>query len=312
MGAGPALLMACRKAGIRLAELRPAPLRQLGAAGSPLPPEGSDWVYEQLGPDVLLNIGSGGTDVCSGIVQGGPLQPVYRGEISGRLPRRRRRGLRPRRPPGGGATRRARDPLADAVDAGGVLERRDGAATARPTSSITRASGGTGDWIAFTERGTCVVTGRSDATLNRGGVRLGTGEFYARGRSADEVQDSLVVHLEDPEGGPGELVLFVQPVEGAAVDDDLRARIAATLRRELSPATCPTTCRGPGHPEDAQRQEARAAGQAHPARRAGRRRRRARRARRAGRARRLRGRPPAESPSAPSIADTVGGGWLDA
>ena len=87
--------MACRKAGVDLR--RDSTSRRCAsscAAGSPLPPEGYDWVYEQLGPDVLLNVGSGGTDVCTGIVQGGPLQPVYRGEIVGLPARRRRRGLR--------------------------------------------------------------------------------------------------------------------------------------------------------------------------------------------------------------------------
>src|SRR5829696_3465175 len=84
MGASPALLMGCRKAGVDLTALDLSSIRQLGAAGSPLPAEGYAWVYEQLGPDVLLNCGSGGTDVCSGIVQGSPLQPVYAGEIAGR------------------------------------------------------------------------------------------------------------------------------------------------------------------------------------------------------------------------------------
>ena len=84
----PRFLMACRKAGLRIGQdFDLSSIRQLGAAGSPLPPEGFDWVYEQLGPDVLLNVGSGGTDVCTGIVQGSPLQPVYRGEIAGPLPR---------------------------------------------------------------------------------------------------------------------------------------------------------------------------------------------------------------------------------
>jgi acetoacetyl-CoA synthetase len=98
-----------------------------------------------------------------------------------------------------------------------------------------------GDWILFTERGSCVITGRSDVTLNRGGVRTGTGEFYAVDEELDEVLDSLVVHLEDDEGGAGELVLFVALRDGAALDDDLRARIAATLRRELSPRHVPDT-----------------------------------------------------------------------
>jgi acetoacetyl-CoA synthetase len=98
-----------------------------------------------------------------------------------------------------------------------------------------------GDWIRFTERGSSVITGRSDATLNRGGVRLGTGEFYSVVEELEEVLDSLVVHLEDPEGGMGELVLFVKLAEGAELDDELRARIAGELRRSLSPRHVPDT-----------------------------------------------------------------------
>ena len=95
MGASPGFLMACRKEGVRpAAEFDLSRVRQIGAAGSPLPPEGYRWVAEQFGPDVLLNVGSGGTDVCSGIVQGSPLQPVWAGEIAGPLPRCRRAGVR--------------------------------------------------------------------------------------------------------------------------------------------------------------------------------------------------------------------------
>ena len=96
-----------------------------------------------------------------------------------------------------------------------------------------------GDWITLYEDGACVITGRSDATLNRGGVRMGTAELYSVVEALPEVADSLVVHLEDREGGPGRLILFVAPVPGAEVDDDLRARIAAALRRELSPRHVP-------------------------------------------------------------------------
>jgi len=98
-----------------------------------------------------------------------------------------------------------------------------------------------GDWILFTERGSCIITGRSDATLNRGGVRMGTGEFYEVVEELDEVLDSLVVHLEDDEGGAGELVLFVVLRDGATLDDDLRARIGRALRGELSPRHVPDT-----------------------------------------------------------------------
>ena len=98
-----------------------------------------------------------------------------------------------------------------------------------------------GDWLTITERGSCIVTGRSDATLKRGGVRIGTAEFYGIVEALPEVADSLVVHLEDDGGGPGELLLFVVPRDGrrdrrrpAAAD---RARRCATSCRR---ATCPT------------------------------------------------------------------------
>ena len=96
-----------------------------------------------------------------------------------------------------------------------------------------------GDWITVTERGTCVITGRSDATLKRGGVRLGTAEFYSVVEALDEVADSLVVHLEDPNGGMGRLLLFVVPAPGVDVDAGLRKRIAAELRSSLSPRHVP-------------------------------------------------------------------------
>jgi acetoacetyl-CoA synthetase len=241
MGAVPAYLMGCRKAGIDLREFDLQSIRQLAAAGSPLPPEGFDWVYEQLGPDVLLNVGSGGTDVCTGLVQGGPMQPVYRGEIAGRCL---------------GVDSAAYDPDGNPVvgELGELVIREpmpsmplgfwgdtDGS---RYRAAYFEAYPGVlrfGDWIRFTERGSCVLTGRSDATLNRGGVRLGTGELYSVVEGIEEVADSLVVHLEDPEGGPGELLLFVVLVEGAELDDDLRGRVARELRGELSPRHVPDT-----------------------------------------------------------------------
>ena len=96
-----------------------------------------------------------------------------------------------------------------------------------------------GDWITITERGTCTITGRSDATLNRGGVRLGTAEFYTVVEALPEVLDSLVVHLEDAEGGAGTLVLFVRLAEGLDSHDEVRKLINATLRSQLSPRHVP-------------------------------------------------------------------------
>ena len=242
MGAGPALLMGCRKAGLQVGEdFDLSSIRQLCAAGSPLPPEGFDWVYEQLGPDVLLNVGSGGTDVCCGIVQGSPLQPVYRGEIAGRCL---------------AVDTAAFDPDGNEVvgELGELVIRKP--MPSMPVSFWNDPDGERyrsayfdeypgvwrhGDWILFTERGSCVITGRSDATLNRGGVRMGTAEFYTVVEDQPEVDDSLVVHLEDPEGGPGELLLFVQLSSGLTLDDELSSRLSAALRSALSPRHVPDT-----------------------------------------------------------------------
>jgi acetoacetyl-CoA synthetase len=242
MGAVPAMLMACRKAGLRLGEdFDLSSLRQLAAAGSPLPPEGYDWVYEQLGGDILLNVGSGGTDVCTGMVQGGPLQPVYRGEISGCCLGVDVASYGPDATPVVGELGELviRQPMPSMPV--GFWGDDDGsryrAAYFEDFPGVWRH----GDWIMFTERGSCVITGRSDATLNRGGVRLGTGECYAVVEAIDEVLDSLIVHLEDPEGGPGELILFVTTAEGTDLDDELRSKLASALRAALSPRHVPDT-----------------------------------------------------------------------
>jgi acetoacetyl-CoA synthetase len=98
-----------------------------------------------------------------------------------------------------------------------------------------------GDWVRFSERSSCVITGRSDATLNRGGVRLGTGEFYSVVEDLPEVVDSLVVHLEADDGGNGELLLFVVLGGDAPLDEVLDGRIRQALRSALSPRHAPDT-----------------------------------------------------------------------
>jgi acetoacetyl-CoA synthetase len=244
MGVSPVFLMACRKSGLNPGHDHDlSSIRVFGTAGSPLPAEGYRYVYDQLGPDVMLLNGSGGTDVCSGIVGGCPLLPVYEGEISGRLL--------------GVAT--------EAVDMNGdpLVGELGELVITRPMPSMPVALWGDtngslyrssyfemfpgvwrqGDWIMFSERGSCVVTGRSDATLNRGGVRLGTGEFYSVVEELPEVADSLVVHLEDDKGGAGELVLFVVLTAGRVLDDDLRESIARDLRSQLSPRHVPDIIR---------------------------------------------------------------------
>jgi acetoacetyl-CoA synthetase len=240
MGVAPTFLMACRKAGLQLARDHDlASVRALGFAGSPLPSEGYHYVYEQLGPDVLALNGSGGTDICGAFVSGSFLQPVYDGEISGCCL---------------GADVKAFD--GDGNEVVGelgemvVLEPMpsmpvrlwNDAGNERYLSSYFDLYPGVwrqGDWIRFSERGSCVITGRSDATLNRGGVRMGTSELYAVVEELPEVADSLIVHREDDEGGAGELILFVALAGEQELDDDLRGRIAGALRSELSPRHVP-------------------------------------------------------------------------
>ena len=243
MGVSPAYLMACRKAGLEMGrELDLSDIRMLCTAGSPLPAEGYQYVYEQLGPDILLNNGSGGTDVCTGLVSGTFAEPVYEGEITGRCL---------------AVDVHAYDEEGNDAPVGELGEMvitqpmpsmpvgfwNDPNGERYRSSYFDRYPGvwRQGDWIKFTERGSCVITGRSDATLNRGGVRLGTGEFYAVVEDIPEIVDALVVHLEDHGGGAGELLLFVVPREGAVVDEDLRGRIARALRGELSPRHVPDT-----------------------------------------------------------------------
>jgi acetoacetyl-CoA synthetase len=240
MGLSPAFLMACRKVGLSPGEqFDLSSLREVGVAGSPLPAEGFDWIYEQLGADVLLNNGSGGTDLCTGIVQGSPLQPVYRGEISGPCLAVDVAAFDDEGEPVVNQLGELviRSPM-PSMPVGFWNDPGDGryhAAYFDYFPGVWRH----GDWIMFTERGSCVITGRSDATLNRGGVRLGSGELYAVIEELPEILDSLVVHLEDSEGGPGELILFVVPAAGVALDDRLRERIAGALRQALSPRHVP-------------------------------------------------------------------------
>lgn len=233
-GASPGFLMACRAAGIRpAADQDLAALRQVCVAGSPLPPEGYRWVAAEFGPDVLLLVGSGGTDVCTGIVQGGPWQEVVEGEISG---------------PELGVDAAAFDPEGrEVVGERGELVIRapmpsmplyfwgDDAAGTRLRAAYFDTYPGVwchGDWVRFAPSGSVVVSGRSDATLNRGGVRLGTAEFYTVVEEMPEVADSLVVHLETTD----ELLLFVVPAPGQRVDE---ARLRAQLRSALSPRHVP-------------------------------------------------------------------------
>ena len=239
-GTSAPFLHACLRAGLapgRSFDL--SRLRGVGSTGAPLLPEGFEWVYENVGRDLLLASISGGTDVCTAFVGGSPLVPVYAGEISCRCL---------------GAKVEAFDSegrsvvgelgelvLTEPLPSMPVGFWNDPDGERYRASYFDRFPGvwWHGDWIEITPRGTCIITGRSDATLKRGGVRLGTSEFYGVVEALPEVAESLVVHLPDDAGGPGELLLFVALEKGAELDDPLRARIAAVLREGLSPRHVP-------------------------------------------------------------------------
>ncbi len=242
VGMSPAFLMACRKADLQPGrDLDLSRLKTVITAGSPLPPEGFQYVYDQLGPETLLINGSGGTDVCSAFVTGSPMLPVYEGELAA---------------PALGVDCKAFDEDgntvvgelgefvvtdADAVDAGPALERPRRRAPARgvlrPLSG--RLAPGRLGAVHRARELHHHRPLRRDAEPRRRAA--GHGEIYTAVEELPEVVDSLIVHLEDHEGGAGELVLFVVLAEGATLDDDLRAKIRTTLRTELSPRHAPDT-----------------------------------------------------------------------
>ena len=234
-GVSAPFLMACRKEGVVPDR---GTLRWVGSTGAPLPAAGFRWVHETI--DVPVSSISGGTDVCTAFVGSAPMVPVRAGEISARLLGCAVEAFTPDGtpcPPGLTGELVITRPMPSMPV--GFWGDDDGsryrAAYFEDFPGVWRH----GDWITFTDDGACTITGRSDATLNRGGVRLGTSDFYAVVEALPEVGDSLVIHRDDGEGGAGELLLFVQLAPGAALDDDLVARIRGALRRELSPRHVP-------------------------------------------------------------------------
>jgi acetoacetyl-CoA synthetase len=238
-GTSAAYVLACMKAGVepaRDADL--SALRSIGSTGSPLPPEAFGWLYQHVAPDVLVGSVSGGTDVCTAFVESCPLLPVYPGEIQCRAL---------------GASVEAFDEQGRSV-VGRVGELvlteplpsmplrfwndPDGERYRDSYFSTWPGVWRHGDWVEITPRGTCVISGRSDSTLNRGGVRMGTAELYRVVEGLDEVVDSLVVDVSEP-GGEGRLLLFVVLRPGVELDEGLERRIRDTVRAELSPRHAP-------------------------------------------------------------------------
>jgi acetoacetyl-CoA synthetase len=238
-GTSASYIAACMKA-----EVRPSAshdlgaLRSVGSTGSPLSPEGFEWIYREVGEDTWLFSTSGGTDVCTAFVGGVPLLPVYRGELQARAL---------------GAKVEAFDeqgsPVTDQVGELVITEPmpsmplflwgdRDGS---RYRASYFDHFPGVwrhGDWIEITSRGTAVIYGRSDSTINRQGVRMGTSEIYRAVQSVPEVLDALVVDVPRP-GTEGWMPLFVVLREGVELDDELGDEIKRRIREQCSPRHVP-------------------------------------------------------------------------
>ncbi len=213
-------------------------LRSIGSTGSPLPPEAFDWVYQHIKPDLWLCSMSGGTDVCTAFVGGCPTLPVWAGEIQCRAL---------------GAAIEAWDeegnPLLEAVGEMVVTQPMpcmpiyfwNDPTRQKYLDSYFEMYPGIwrhGDWVKITDRGTLIIYGRSDATLNRHGVRIGTSEIYSAVNQVSEVRDSLVVNLE-LSGGRHYMPLFVILEEGVSLTDALKKKITDALRSAYSPRHVP-------------------------------------------------------------------------
>ncbi|MDE3101692.1 MAG: acetoacetate--CoA ligase [Chloroflexota bacterium] len=235
-GTSAPYIHSCMKAGIApAASLDLSALRGVGSTGAPLAPEGFRWVVDMLGRPILVGSVSGGTDLCTAFVQSCPLLPVRAGELQCAALGAKVESFSPEGKP--------------VVDEVGELvitrpmpsmpvtlwKDPDGSRYQASYFEMFPGVWRHGDWIRFTPEGSCVIYGRSDATLKRAGVRMGTAEFYRVVEELPEIADSLVVEV----GERSELVLFVVLAPGAGLDEALKTRIAGAIRRELSPRHVP-------------------------------------------------------------------------
>jgi acetoacetyl-CoA synthetase len=241
MGVSAGLLSSTEKAGVEPArdyDLRA--LRAIGSTGSPLAPESFRWIYRHVDSDIWLFSTSGGTDVCTAFVGGCPLLPVYEGELQCRVL---------------GCAVEAWDEqgrsLSDEVGELVITEPMpsmplffwgdaDGERLRESYFSMYPGVWRHGDWIRITPRGGAVIYGRSDSTINRQGVRMGTSEIYRAASAVPDVLDALVVDVPRP-GEAGELwmILFVVLAPGLILDDELTAQIKRRIREDCSPRHVP-------------------------------------------------------------------------
>ncbi|MFI0242817.1 acetoacetate--CoA ligase [Streptomyces sp. NPDC016845] len=238
-GTSAAYVMACRKAGVHPShDYDLTRVKCVATTGSPLPPDGFRWLHDEVRADLWIASVSGGTDVCSCFAGAVPTLPVHTGELQA---------------PSLGTDLCAWDPEGNAlIDEVGELvvtnpmpsmpirfwNDPDGSRYHDSYFDTYPGAWRHGDWITVTSRGSVVIHGRSDSTLNRQGVRMGSADIYEAVERLPEIRESLVIGLEQPDGGYW-MPLFVHLSPGAALDDDLRARIKRTIREQLSPRHVP-------------------------------------------------------------------------
>ncbi|MFI0779845.1 acetoacetate--CoA ligase [Streptomyces sp. NPDC021212] len=238
-GTSAAYVMACRKAGVHPGrDFDLSRVKCVATTGSPLPPDGFRWIHDEVAEDMWIASVSGGTDVCSCFAGAVPTLPVHIGELQA---------------PALGTDLQAWDPQGRPVvdEVGELVVTRpmpsmpvrfwndpDGSRYRDSYFEMFPGVWRHGDWITLTSRGTVVIHGRSDSTLNRQGVRMGSADIYEAVERLPEIRESLVIGVEQPDGGYW-MPLFVHLAPGATLDEELLARIKSTIRAELSPRHVP-------------------------------------------------------------------------
>ena len=206
--------------------------------GSPVTPESTAWFYDAVKSDLWVTSPSGGTELCAGLVGGAPLLPVYAGEIQTRL---LGMDVHAWNDAGEEVVGEVGELVVTSPSPSMPLRFMNDPGDARYRETYFEHFPGAwrhGDFIKINERGGCYIYGRSDSTLNRYGVRIGSAEIYRAVEQLDEIADSLIVCLELP-GGAFYMPLFVRVTEGATFDDALRERIVTKLRTDCSPRHVP-------------------------------------------------------------------------
>jgi acetoacetyl-CoA synthetase len=240
-GTSAAYISACMKAGEEPGAGRDlSRLRSVGSTGSPLAPEGFDWIYEHVGEETWLFSTSGGTDLCTAFVGGVPTLPVYRGELQARC---LGAAVESWDEEGHSHTNEVGELVITEPMPSMPLYLWNDESGERYRESYFEMFPGTwrhGDWIELTDRGTAIIYGRSDSTINRGGIRIGTAEIYRAVLESDDITDALVVDLPK-DGTDGVIELFVVLRDGADLTDDLKKALARSIRERCSPRHVPDT-----------------------------------------------------------------------